>query len=232
MAQHTNQPRVILLTGVSRGLGRAMIQEFVERGHTVLGCARSADALAELSALHATPHAFWQVDVSRETEVAHWAADVLAHHPLPDLILNNAAVINEPAPLWEVTAEDFSRLVDVNIKGVFHVAKHFLPALVARGSGVIVNFSSAWGRSVSADVAPYCCSKWAIEGLTRALAEDLPDGLAAVPLNPGIICTDMLRTCFGSDAASYPSPAEWARRAAPVLLQLSAADNGKPLSVP
>src|SRR5436309_3318193 len=83
------------------------------------------------------------------------------------------------------------------------------PATVAKDSGVIVNFSFAWGRSTAAEVAPYCASKWAIEGLTQALAQELPPGMAAVPLNPGIIDTDMLRSTFGDDAGGYPSPQKW-----------------------
>ena len=97
---------------------------------------------------------------------------------------------------------------------------------------MIVNFSSAWGRSTSPEVAPYCCTKWGVEGLTRALAQELPAGLAAIPLNPGIIDTDMLRSCFGEDASSYPSATEWAKTAVPFLLALTPADNGQPLTAP
>jgi NAD(P)-dependent dehydrogenase (short-subunit alcohol dehydrogenase family) len=104
--------------------------------------------------------------------------------------------------------------------------------MVERSTGVIVNLSSGWGRSASADVAPYCASKWAIEGLTRALADDLPSGMAAVPLNPGVINTEMLQSCFGSAADSYPSPGEWAERAVPFILGITADDNGHPLTVP
>jgi NAD(P)-dependent dehydrogenase (short-subunit alcohol dehydrogenase family) len=104
--------------------------------------------------------------------------------------------------------------------------------MIKKGRGVIVNFSSGWGRSVDAEVAPYCATKWAIEGLTRALAQELPTGLAAVPLNPGIIDTDMLRSSFGGEAGSYPSPQEWSERAVPFLLELGPKDNGKALTVP
>ena len=104
--------------------------------------------------------------------------------------------------------------------------------MIARKSGVIVNFSSGWGRSADAEVAPYCASKWGIEGLTRALARDLPRGLAAVPLNPGIVDTDMLRSCFGAQAGQYLGPAEWAETAVPYLLGLGPADSGKPATVP
>jgi len=81
-------------------------------------------------------------------------------------------------------------------------------------------------------VATYCATKYAIEGLTLALAQELPEGMAAVPLNPGIINTEMLQACFGDDAGSYPSPEKWAKQAVPFVLGLSAKDNGKSLSVP
>src|SRR5262249_26471818 len=139
---------------------------------------------------------------------------------------------NRNAPLWQVPAEEFDRVIDVNIKGVANVIRHFVPAMVERKSGVIVNLSSGWGRSTSPEVGPYCATKWAIEGLTRSLAQELPRGMAAVPLNPGIIDTDMLRSCFGGEASGYPSPKQWAERAAPFLLDLGTNDNGKPLTAP
>ena len=80
--------------------------------------------------------------------------------------------------------------------------------------------------------APYCATKWAIEGLTRALAAELPAGMAAVPVIPGIIDTAMLRSCFGADAGNYPDPAAWAEKAVPFLLGLGPKDNGKPMEVP
>jgi NAD(P)-dependent dehydrogenase (short-subunit alcohol dehydrogenase family) len=97
---------------------------------------------------------------------------------------------------------------------------------------VIVNLSSGWGRSTDAEVAPYCASKWAIEGLTQSLAQELPSGMAAVPLNPGIINTEMLQSTFGSSASHYPSPEEWAKIAVPFLLEIGAKDNGRQLTVP
>ena len=158
--------------------------------------------------------------------------EVLASHPAPDLLLNVAAIINRNAPLWDVPAREFSDVIDINIKGVANVIRHFVPAMIRRGSGVIVNFSSGWGRSTDAEVAPYCATKWAIEGLTRAFAEEVPPGFAVVSLNPGIINTDMLRSCFGDRAASYPTAPEWAKVAAPFLLSLGPADHGRPLTVP
>src|SRR5204863_10161830 len=182
--------------------------------------------VAELTASLPAPNEFAVVDVTDAATVAHWAEGVLERHGAPDLLLNNAAVMNDPAPLWRVPAEAFDRLIDVNVKGVANVIRCFVPAMVERGRGVVVNFTSGWGRSTSPEVAPYCASKWAIEGLTRALAQELPPGMAAVALNPGVINTAMLRSCFGKEAEAYPQARDWARKAVPFILQLSANDNG------
>lgn len=228
----TQPSRIIVITGCTKGLGRAMVDRCIEAGHTVWGCGRSAGAIRELIQQYPRPHRFETLDVSNDNAVDRWADGLLADGTPPDLILNNAAIINANAPLWEVAADDFSRVVDVNIKGVANIIRRFVPAMVRKSRGVIVNFSSGWGRSTSAEVAPYCATKWAIEGLTLALAQELPAGMAAIPMNPGVINTEMLQSCFGSSAASYPAAEEWSRTAVPFLLRLTAKDNGKQLSCP
>lgn len=227
-----NPSRRILVTGATRGLGRAMAERFIEAGHTVIGCGRSADRVAELRGRFGPPHRFDVVDVSDDRQVAAWAEAIHADGPPVDLVINNAAVINPNAPLWDVPAEQFAAVVDVNVKGVANVVRHFVPAMIERRRGVIVNFSSGWGRSVSAEVAPYCASKWAIEGLTKALAAELPRGMAAVPLNPGVIDTEMLRSCFGASAGSFPDADQWSHVAVPFLLEIDARHNGESLTVP
>ncbi|HEV2327223.1 MAG TPA: SDR family oxidoreductase [Verrucomicrobiae bacterium] len=223
--------KTILITGVSRGLGRAMTAEFIRLGHTVIGCGRSDEAMAELKKEFPTPNDFKPVDVSSDIQVAAWAGRILKSHGPPDLLINNAALIARNAPLWQVPAKEFSDVIDVNIKGVANVIRHFVPAMVERRAGVIVNFSSGWGRSADAEVAPYCATKWAIEGLTNSLSQELPTGMAAVSLNPGIIDTDMLRSSFGGSASSYPAPDKWAKTAVPFLLRISAKDNGRQMTV-
>lgn len=224
--------KVIVITGVGRGLGRAMTEQFIEEGHTVLGCTRSPQAADELNQAYPTPHEFTAIDVADEAQVKTWAADLLSDFRPPDLLINNAGLINRLAPLWKVPSDEFSQVIDVNIKGVANVIRHFVPAMIAENQGIIVNLSSGWGRSTSPQVAPYCASKWAIEGLTRALAQELPDGMAAVALNPGMIHTDMLDVCYGDEAADYPSATDWGEKAIPFLLQLQPKDNGMPLTVP
>ena len=221
---------IILITGVTRGLGRALAEWYIANGHTVVGCGRSAEIL-NLRFTHPAPHDFTALDVAEENKVALWSEHVLARHGAPDLLINNAALMNTPAPLWQVPAAEFNRLIDVNIKGVANVIRHFVPAMVDRKAGVIVNLSSGWGRGTSPGVAPYCASKYAMEGLTKSLAQDLPPGMAAVPLNPGVIDTEMLRQAWSDGAASYPKAEAWAKTAGPFILQLGPKDNGKSLSV-
>ncbi|HLO47876.1 MAG TPA: SDR family oxidoreductase [Kamptonema sp.] len=224
--------KIIVITGVSRGLGLAMTEKFIELGHTVCGCARSSEAVEKLNQKYGSPQHFACVDVANESQVKSWAEQLLANFPPPDLLINNAAIINPLAPLWRVSNEEFSNLIDVNIKGVANVIRYFVPAMLLVKSGIIVNFSSGWGRSTSPEVAPYCASKWAIEGLTRSLAQELPAGMAAIPLNPGIIHTEMLDICFGEAAVNYTPVKKWVEKAVPFLLRLKSSDNGASLTVP
>ena len=228
----SSEPRKVVVTGVSRGLGRAMAEEFMARGHAVAGCVRSAKALEELKRFASPPNHFAVLDVTDAGVVHAWAEKVLREFGVPDLLVNNAGVKDPNNELWKVSPADFSRVIDTNIKGVFHVIHAFVPAMIKQQRGVIVNFSSGWGRSTAAGVAPYCASKWAIEGLSQALAQELPAGMAAVALNPGIIDTDMLRSTFGDSAATFPKPEAWAKRAVPFLLELKPEHTGRPLTVP
>jgi NAD(P)-dependent dehydrogenase (short-subunit alcohol dehydrogenase family) len=221
----------IILTGCTRGLGRELVVRFAERGHTVLGCGRSAALIADLASQFGAPHDFTALDVSEGPAVDSWAERVLAAHGSPDLVINNAALMNDPAPLWEVPAGEFERLMAVNVAGTLNVIRSFAPAMIAAGRGVIANISSGWGRTSDALVGPYCASKFAIEGLTGSLARELPRPLAAVAVNPGVIDTDMLRTCWDESAGGFPKPAQWGERAADFFLGLGPGDNGASLSI-
>ncbi len=223
--------KLVVITGATRGLGRAMVAEFIKLGHTVLGCGRSGKEIDRLRKAYGPPHDFYPVDVASDTAVKSWASLVLASHGVPDLVLNNAGVINANARLWEIEAREFDEVMNTNLRGTANVIRHFVPPMVQRKTGVIVNFSSGWGRSSDAEVAPYCATKWAVEGLTQAFAQELPTGMAAVALNPGIINTDMLRSCFGGSATSHPSPEKWAQIAVPFILGIKSSDNGRPLTV-
>ena len=224
--------RIACVTGCARGLGRAMSRILANRGWTVAGCSRSKEHLADLRKELSSPHFFQSVDVRHEDEVRKFAEETLNEVGPIDLLLNNAGVINRNAPLTELSEEEVSRVIDVNVKGVISFMRHFMPAMEERGRGIVVNFSSGWGRSTSPEVAPYCASKWAIEGLSQAVAQEVPAGIAVIALNPGIIDTDILRSCFGESAASYPDAETWAASAVPFLEKLDSSDNGRALTAP
>lgn len=222
----------VVITGASRGLGRAMAIGFAAEGWTVSGCGTDTAALQLLAGELGSDHVLQVCDVTDPAAVENFATAVTGRFGSPDLLLNNAATINPNKPLWEVTAAEFTRVIDINLKGVHLVIRAFLPGMIQRGRGVVVNFSSGWGRSTSPEVAPYCATKWGIEGLTAAMAQELPAGLAAVALNPGVIDTRMLRSCLGEGAGSYPTPEEWAKVAVPFLSSLGTRHNGNALTVP
>jgi len=224
--------KLILITGVTKGLGRSLAQGMAELGHTIVGCGRSAAQIETLSTDLREPHSFTALDVTKNVDVQRWATEVLKKYGPPDLLINNAAVINKNAPLWKVPEEEFDSVIDVNLKGIANIIRAFVPEMVRRESGVIVNLSSGWGRSTSPDVAPYCASKWGVEGLTLALAQEVPQGMAAIPLNPGIINTEMLQSCFGGSADRFPDADEWSMRAVPFILGFGSQHNGQQLTVP
>ena len=221
-----------VITGASRGLGRAMAIGFAAAGWSVSGCGTDVAALQSLADELGPEHLTHACDVTDPAAVEAFAAAVTKRYGAPDLLLNNAATINPNKPLWEVSAEEFARVIDINLKGVHLIIRAFLPGMIRQDKGVVVNFSSGWGRSTSPEVAPYCATKWGIEGLTAALAQELPTGLSTVALNPGVIDTRMLRSCLGEEAGSYPTPEEWAKAAVPYLASLGTRHNGKALTAP
>lgn len=228
----TDERRTVLITGTSYGLGRALAQQLIGLGHTIIGCSRSAEKVDQMRAKWPAPHRFDAVDVSDDEGVRRWAEAVLAEREAPDIIVNNAAIgASKASVLWQSLAEDLRRVLATNVEGQANVIRHFVPAMLRRRKGVIVNFSSGWGRETAAKQSLYCASKWAVEGMTRAFAQELLPTMAAVSLHPGIINTPGLQRGFKEDAMDYPTPEEWAVKAAPFVLQIGPKDNGKPLEI-
>lgn len=221
----------IVVTGATRGLGRALVEGFVRNGNQVFGCGRSESGVRSLQQSF-SDHIFESVDVADFNQVVSWADSIIRQFGPPDLLINNAGVINSNSTTWELDVDEVRRLFNINIHGVFHCIKAFVPDMVSRKTGIIINLSSGWGRGTSPEVAPYCASKWAIEGFSKAIAQELPRGMACVPLNPGVINTEMLQSCFGVGATSYPDAQEWARQAVPYILGISPRDNGQSLTIP
>lgn len=225
MAKH------VCVTGCTRGLGRGLAEWFLKEGWRVSGFGRNGSAIAELAGGADPQRFFRQCDVTDPEAVAAFAEELDSAFGTPDLLVNNAGLINRPAPIWKVPAEEFDRVVAVNLNGVANCLRAFLPKMIAAGKGITVNLSSGWGRSTSPEVAPYCTTKWGVEGLSQAVSQELPSGLAVAALNPGIINTDMLREVFGDSASAHDDLQEWSARAGKYLAGLGPDINGRQLTV-
>ena len=222
----------IVITGVTKGLGRALAEYYIADGHIVIGCGRNVEEIDMMSNNFSKNNDFQIVDVSKHENVSYWARDIIDRFGTPNFILNNAGIINKNKELWNIPEKEFSEVMDINVKGMHNIIRSFVPKMIEANSGTIVNFSSGWGRSTSPKVAPYCASKWAVEGLSKSLAQELPNGLACVAFNPGVIDTNMLRSCWNENAGMYETPSEWAKRVAPYLLKIDKSKNGASLSAP
>ncbi len=108
---------MIVITGVTKGLGRALCEGFIELGHTVVGCGRSVHEIKQLNHLYPN-HQFDVVDLSNNQQVQTWGQKVIEKWVRPDFLINNAAIINQPLPLWEISDQEFSQITDININGV------------------------------------------------------------------------------------------------------------------
>ena len=226
LPQNNWMSKLVCISGCSRGLGRAMALEFASRGWKVAGGARSTDDLETLRNKLQSDHFIDFLDVTDPAGVDSFASRTEEVLGVPDLLVNNAGLINRNAPLAEITPEEFSSVLSVNLGGIHNMIRSFVPKMMEKGQGIIANFSSYWGQSTAPEVAPYCATKWGVEGLTRSLAQELPSGLAAVAFNPGVINTDMLQSTFGAEAKNYPNPQDWSVDAVTRLENLDAQDNG------
>ena len=223
----------VIITGVTQGLGRAMVDRFHELGWNIYGCGRSKDKIEELKKQYSKIHDFQVIDVSDSQQVNNWANYILNTHTAPNMIINNASIVNQNAQLWKITAQEFENVMNVNVNGVVNVIRAFVPAMVARKEGIIINMSSSWGREGEAELAPYCASKFAIEGITKSMALELPHGMAVLALDPGgSISTPMLKSCAPQYINESPTPETWSHKAIEYILNITIDKNGDSLTCP
>jgi NAD(P)-dependent dehydrogenase (short-subunit alcohol dehydrogenase family) len=225
--------KVVVITGVTQGLGRAMVDRFSELGWIVAGCGRSVHKIEQIRGKLDDKHDFQVVDVSNEQSVHAWSENVLQKYGVPDLVINNASIINKNAPLWEVSAKEWETVMNINVNGVVYVIRSFVPAMIQAKRGTVINISSDWGRNGEAMLAPYCASKFAVEGLTQSLALELPKEVMVVALDPGDgINTSMLQSSAPEYVNEAPDPEEWSKVAVPYMLSITFEQNGKSLTCP
>ena len=185
----------VLITGASRGIGRAAALLFGSKGWNVAANYHSNEAAAqslreELEAMGARC-LLVQGDVADAVQVRRMVSRVEYAFGGVDVLVNNAGIAQQKL-FTQLTEEDWDRMFDVHVKGAFHCTQAVVPLMISAGRGSIVNVSSMWGQVGGACEVHYSAAKAAVIGMTRALAKEL--GLSGIRVNcvaPGVIDTEM-----------------------------------------
>ena len=212
--------KIALVTGASRGIGRAIALRLAGMGAAVAICGRDKSALAaahrELEKTSARVYS-QLADVTRSADIAELVAKTEGALGPISILVNNAG-IGVFGPIQQRTEQEFDQVLDTNLKSVFLVSRAVIPGMIRQNFGDIVNISSLAGRNAFAGGTIYCASKWGLQGLTACMAEDLREfGIRVSSVLPGSVATE-----FGArvkDASKALEPEDVAHAVATLLTQ-------------
>ncbi len=184
--------KTVLITGASRGIGAATARHFAALGANVVLAARSSDAIEEIASDIGDRALAVPCDVSRYDDVAAAVNAATDRFGGLDVLIGNAGVIEPIAHLSEVDPDEWDKVIDINLKGVFHGMRAALPVMKQAGSGTVITISSGAATSALEGWSHYCASKAAALMLTRAADKENRDhGIRVLGLSPGTVATDM-----------------------------------------
>ena len=185
--------KVALVTGGSRGIGRAIAQRLAALGASIAICGRNRAALQDAAKgiEKLGSRAFFQLaDVTNRLEIDALVSKTEAILGPIQILVNNAG-IGLFGPAHEKSEADWDRVLDTNLKSVFLVSRAVAPSMIQRGSGDIINISSLAGKNTFAGGGIYCASKWGVMGLSGCMAEDLREhGIRVSVICPGSVATE------------------------------------------
>lgn len=181
----------ILITGASRGIGKALVFKFSDKGYRVfLNYNKSEEEAKKIS--EQTGAVLLKCDISDYNEVKKMFSYIKENFGGIDVLINNAGVALPQKLITDVTEVEWDRIFNINVKGMFNVTKEALPFMINKKSGSIVNISSMWGVTGGSCEVAYSASKAAIIGFSKALAKEVgPSGIRVNVIAPGVIKTDM-----------------------------------------
>ncbi len=190
----------VIITGGSRGIGRACVELFAKNGYAVVFIYCSNDDAAEECADETGAYPI-RADLS-DPEEAEWAYNKAVEYlGGVDILVNNAG-ISESGLVTDMTDEQWSRVINTNLSSVFYMSRAATRNMVRQQSGSIVNVGSVWGRCGASCEAAYSASKAGIRGLTLSMAKELgPSGIRVNCVEPGVIDTDMNASYDDDDIA-------------------------------
>ncbi|MEM9437518.1 MAG: glucose 1-dehydrogenase [Pseudomonadota bacterium] len=190
--------KTAIVTGGASGFGAGIARKFAAEGARVLVADINADGAAALAAEIGGDSD--TVDVSQDGSVAALAETAQALWGHTDILVNNAGITHMPAPMEDITEEDFDRVLAVNAKSVYLFARHFVPTMKTRGSGAILNVASTAGVSPRPRLNWYNASKGWMITATKAMAVELaPHGIRVNAINPVAGETPLLASFMGGD---------------------------------
>jgi len=184
--------KTILITGASRGIGAATARHFASLDANVVLAARSPDAIEQIAAEIGPRALAVPCDVSRYSDVAAAVDAATERFGSLDVLIGNAGVIDPIAHLSDIDPDAWDKVIDINLKGVFHGMRAALPVMKSAGSGTIITISSGAATNALEGWSHYCASKAAALMLTRAADKENRDhGIRVMGLSPGTVATDM-----------------------------------------
>lgn len=223
---------VVAITGCSRGLGRALAQEFSAAGAIVIAHARTTEQAETLTAALEGTVSVVTGDM-RDRALGGRIAEAAAPHGGVDLLILNAGVLGTMGPLLQAQPDEVAEVLDVNASALVPLIQAVVPGMVDRGRGAVLWLSSWLGRFGLPGYGAYCASKHAVEGFMKILAEEhRDDGIVSAAIDPGMVQTDMLRSAIGTDDVSeHQTPESVARGFVTLAGELTLEHSGQTLEI-